>query len=105
MSEQDIPARSALEDIKRTLKNHLPDLGERYKVQRIGIFGSYAKGENRGDSDLDLLVEFDLAPTIFEFVRLERELATLLGIKVDLVMKTALKPEIGKHILSEVVQV
>ena len=105
MNNDDMPSGRTLEEIKGTLKNHLPDLSKRYRVKRIGIFGSYAKGESRDDSDLDLLVEFDATPTIFEFVRLELELATLLGINVDLVMKTALKPEIGKHILSEVVPV
>ena len=105
MSNKDMSPRSTLEDIKSTLKNHLSDLGERYRVKGLGVFGSYAKGESRTDSDLDLLVEFDVAPTMFEFVRLQRELATLLGVNVDLVMKTALKPAIGKHILSEVVPV
>ena len=105
MSKNDKPSRSTIEGIKDILKNHLPDLGERYRVKRLGVFGSYAKGDNRSDSDLDLLVEFDVAPTMFEFVRLERELGTLLGISVDLVMKTALKPEIRKNILSEVVPV
>lgn len=52
-----------------------------------------------------MLVEFERAPTLFQFVRLERHLATILGVKVDLVMKTALKPEIGERILAEVVTV
>ena len=59
MSNKDMPPRSTLEDIKSTLKNHLSDLGERYRVKGLGVFGSYAKGESRSDSDLDLLVEFD----------------------------------------------
>ena len=105
MSNKDMPSRSTLEDIKSKLKHHLPDLAERYRVKGLGVFGSYAKGESRSNSDLDLLVQFDVAPTMFEFVRLQRELAILLGVKVDLVMKTALKPAIGKHILSEVVPV
>lgn len=105
MNNNDTPSGSTLEEIKGTLKNHLPGLSKRYRVKRLGIFGSNAKGENRSDSDLDLLVEFRNAPTIFEFVRLELELATLLGVKVDLVMKTALKPEIGKRILGELVPV
>jgi predicted nucleotidyltransferase len=105
MINSEMPSGSTLEAIKGTLKNHLPSLSRRYSVKRLGIFGAYVKGESRRDSDLDLLVEFDATPTIFEFVRLEMELANLLGVEVDLVMKTALKPEIGKHILSEVVPV
>ncbi len=62
-------------------------------------------GKSKRSSDLDLLVEFDRVPTMFEFVRLERHLTTILGVKVDLVMKTTLKPEIGKRIMSQVVPV
>jgi hypothetical protein len=50
---------------------------------------------------LDVLVEFDRVPSLFEFIRLERYLSELLKIKVDLVMKSALKPAIGRHILEE----
>lgn len=94
-----------LEGILQTLKVHLPDLKKTHGVNGLGIFGSYAKGSNKRSSDLDLLVEFETAPTMFEFVRLERHLSAILGVKVDLVMKTALKPEIGKRILAEVVPV
>lgn len=59
----------------------------------------------RRRSDLDVLVEFEQAPSLFEFVRLEREIAHVLGVKVDLVMKSALKPAIGEHILREIVPV
>jgi hypothetical protein len=94
-----------LEEILHALKSNLPDLKGNYGVKSLGIFGSYARREGKRRSDLDLLVEFDRVPTMFEFVRLERHLATVLGVKVDLVMKSALKPEIGKRILSEVVPV
>ena len=50
-------------------------------------------------------MEFQRVPTLFEFVRLERHLGRHLGVKVDLVMKTALKPAIGRYILEEVVPV
>ena len=105
MNNKGLPSRVTLEKVLETLKTCLPGLEEGFGVKRLGVFGSYAKGESRPKSDLDLLVEFHRAPTMFEFVRLERELAALLGVKVDLVMKTALKPEIGKRILSEVVPV
>ena len=83
----------------------MPALEESFGVKSLGVFGSYARGETNRKSDLDLLVEFHRVPTMFEFVRLERHLAKVLGVKVDLVMKTALKPEIGKRILAEVVPV
>ena len=94
-----------LKEVLQSLKNQLPALGENYGVKSLGVYGSYARAESKRGSDLDLLVEFDCVPTMFEFVRLERHLTSLLGVKVDLVMKTALKPEIGKRILAEVVPV
>jgi predicted nucleotidyltransferase len=80
---------------------HLPELRERYGVRGLWLFGSYLRGEQRKSSDLDVLVEFDRVPSFFEFMRLERYLGELLKVKVDLVMKSALKPTIGRHILEE----
>ena len=89
----------------QTLKIHLPGLRKDHGIKSLGIFGSYAKGTSKRSSDLDLLVEFETVPTMFEFVRLERHLSTILGVKVDLVMKSALKPDIGERILAEVMPV
>ncbi len=88
---------------KRILRRHLPELHERYSVKSLGVFGSYVRGEQKARSDLDLLVEFDQAPSLFRYVELEQYLGELVGIKVDLVMKKTLKPYIGRHILAEVV--
>jgi len=96
---------SSLDEIVRTLKVNMPDLAERYGVKRLGVFGSYVRGEADEDSDLDILVEFEDAPTLWEFIRLERELGDKLGVKADLVMKKTLKPGIGEAILKEVVAV
>lgn len=105
MSRKDLPTAPTLDEVLRSLKGVLPELEESYSVKTLGVFGSYARGETRRRSDLDLLVEFSRAPTMFEFVRLQQHLSELLGIKVDLVMKSALRPEIGKRILAEVVPV
>jgi predicted nucleotidyltransferase len=94
-----------LEVIVQALRDQLPELRARYSVRSLGIFGSYVRGEQERGSDLDLLVDFDRVPTLFEFVRLERHLSQQLGVPVDLVMKTALKPTIGRYILEEVVPV
>ena len=94
-----------LDGILNTLRAILPDLKASYRVKSLGVFGSYARVEQTGRSDLDLLVEFDRTPTIFEFVRLQRLLSAELEVKVDLVMRSALKSDIRKHILREVVQV
>jgi uncharacterized protein len=91
-----------LDEVLRLLGEQLPELGAKYQVRSLGVFGSYAHGQARRSSDLDLLVEFDRAPTLLQFVRLQRELTEALGVKVDLVMRSALKPALGARILEEV---
>ena len=86
-------------------KAEIRKLREKFKVKEIGIFGSYVRGEAKETSDVDILVEFDETPSLFEFIELETYLSELLGVKVDLVMKRALKPHIKQHILREVVYV
>ena len=88
------------------LRIHLPVLRRQYGVRSLGIFGSYVRGDQRSESDLDLLVELDERPlTLLQFIALENYLSDLLGVKVDLVEKEALKPAIGDHILKEVVPI
>jgi len=85
-----------------TLRQHSHVLTSRYKVKSIGLFGSYVRGEQRKSSDVDLLVEFDETVSMFEFIRLEDYLSDLLGHRVDLVMRSALKPGLSERILAEV---
>ncbi|MDI6734786.1 MAG: nucleotidyltransferase family protein [bacterium] len=94
-----------LERIKKVLKEHEEELKEKYGIKKIGIFGSFVRGEDKKDSDLDILVEFeeDAKIGLLKFVNMENYLSELLGVKVDLVEKSALKPRIGKNILKEVV--
>lgn len=104
-----MPDKSAplsLDSLRAKLRLLLPDLRTRYGVCSLGIFGSYVRGEQDANSDLDLLVEFDDRPlSLFDFVRLENELSDRLNLKVDLVEKRVLKPHIGQRILREVVSV
>jgi len=93
----------SLEEIKAILKQHEAEIKLRYDVRDIGIFGSFLHNNQKRNSDLDILVEFNKAPGFFKFIELEDYLTEILGVKVDLVMKSALKPKIGEHILSEVV--
>ncbi len=97
--------RPELSRFKRILRRHMPELGERYKVKSLGLFGSYVRGEQRERSDLDVLVEYSEVTSLFEFIDLELYLTDLLGVKVDLVMKSGLKPHIGQNILREVIMV
>lgn len=97
-------AQSPLETIRQVLRELLPELRDRYGVMSLGIFGSYVRGEQTPDSDLDILVEFDERPlTLLQFIALEYELSNRLQMKVDLVEKSILKPTLGQRILQEVV--
>lgn len=92
-----------IERIKRVLSQHKAELRKRFKVKAIGVFGSYVRGEQKRGSDVDVLVEFEEPIGLFEFMDLEEYLSKLLGVKVDLVSKKALKPHIGERILQEVI--
>ncbi len=73
----------------------------RYGARKIGLFGSYARGEQRPDSDLDLLVEFADGKSLLTLVRIERELSENLGIKVDLLTEQAISPYLIDRVKSE----
>jgi predicted nucleotidyltransferase len=92
-----------LNEIKKILVQHKGRLVEKYKIGEIGVFGSYSRGEQRKNSDIDILVQFDSDIGFFKFLEFEEYLSNILGVKVDLVTKEALKPYIGKRILEEVV--
>jgi predicted nucleotidyltransferase len=96
-----------LDEIKEILNKRKKELNKEYKVKEIGIFGSYMTGKHKGKSDFDILVDFEEVIDFFEFLELEERLTKILNsnFKVDLVMKKALKPNIGKYILSEAVYV
>ena len=96
---------NTLKEIEEILKSHKDEMATRYHVKEIGIFGSYVRGENVKNSDLDVLVEFSTPVSLFEFIDLEEYITGLIGIKVDLVSKKGLKPRIGKNVLSEVVYI
>ena len=98
-------AMNELKEIQNILKNNFPELERRYNVKSIGTFGSYVRNEQKPDSDIDLLVTFKKKPSLFKFIELEDYLSELLGHKVDLVMESALKPNIGKHIKNEVLMI
>lgn len=91
------------EEIMRILREHKAELREKYGVREIGLFGSYVRGEQRRRSDVDILVEFDVMPGLLKFLELEEYLSQLLGVKVDLVRKASIRPELRERILGDVV--
>jgi len=94
---------TTFEEIKTRLKENFELVSTEYKVKTIAVFGSYVRGEQKEESDVDILVEFYEPIGFFKFIELEDYLSNILGRDVDLVSKKALKPRIGKHILEEAV--
>jgi hypothetical protein len=90
------------EEIKEVLQRHKDEFREQYGLKEIGIFGSFVRGEQDEKSDLDILIELEKPIGFVRFMRLENVLSQLLGVRVELVTKKALKPHIGKRILQEV---
>lgn len=84
------------------IRRSKPEIEARYGVRRLGLFGSYVRGEQRKRSDIDILVSFSCDIDLFDFLDLKEFLEARLHHKVDLVMETALKPATGKRILVEV---
>ncbi len=94
-----------LEEIRRILSKNRDSLAEKYDVREMGIFGSYVRGEQKKGSDIDILVEFGEPPGLLGFIALEVYMEKLLGGKVDLVRKKALRRELRDSILAEAVYV
>ena len=90
-----------LKNITFKLKKELPKLKSQYNVAALEVFGSFVRNEQNANSDLDVLVSFSKTPSLFKFIELEDYLSELLSVKVDLVMKSSLKPNIGQRILAE----
>ena len=100
----EIDKKEGFQKFVEQLRPELPRLQNQYSVRSLGLFGSYVRGEQNLESDLDILIEFKDVPGMFRFLELERELSELLEVRVDLVQKNALKPAIGLRIMSEVKQ-
>jgi len=93
-----------LEQISNIISKNKEDLKKKYKVSRIGIFGSFSRNEATKESDVDILVEFS-EPIGLDFVLLAEELELLLGNKVDLVSSKAVKPRLKKYIEEDLIYV
>lgn len=88
------------------IKNIILSYLKEYDPLKIGIFGSFARGDNNKESDLDILVEFKESPTLLTLIKLENDLSEILGIKVDLVTTGALKNKrIKKSIKKDLIKI
>jgi len=97
--------KSNRQDILASLKKLKREVAQEYSVKSIGVFGSVARDEQTGQSDIDLLVEFSKPVGFVTFIRLENFLSEQLGKQVDLVTPDSLKPVIRQDVLSEVIYV
>lgn len=71
----------------------------------VGIFGSFARNENKADSDLDILVDFKRVVNLLDLIGLEQELSEILGIKVDLVTRRSLSSYIEPYVNKELIRI
>ena len=94
-----------MEKIKAILNKHRDELREKYKIAEIGIFGSYIRGEQKKESDIDILVEFSEPISLLDLIAAENYISDLIGRKVDLVPRENIRPELKQVILDEVVYI
>jgi len=89
-------------EIKNIILSHLKG----FDPIKVGIFGSFARGDNKKGSDIDILVEFKESPSLLTLIKLENDLSELLGVKVDLVTTGALKNKrIKKSIKKDLINI
>jgi len=90
-------------EIEKKLEEKKDHIKKVFHVREIGIFGSYIRGEQTASSDIDILAEFEKGhKDFFNYMRLKYHLEELLGRKVDLVIKNAVKSRLKERIFSEV---
>lgn len=91
-------------EILSLLVQNKSELENRFKVRRMALFGSYARGDQRPGSDVDILVDID--PSVgLEFVTLAEQIEQLLGLRVELVSRRAIKPNKLKYIEQDLIYV
>ena len=100
-------AVKSVEEVTAILKEHKAEVIEKYRVREMGIFGSFVRSEQKRRSDVDILVEFDPRniPGLIKLIEMEMYLEKLLGEKVDVVIKSGIRPELKKGILKEVIYI
>jgi predicted nucleotidyltransferase len=93
-----------LQSILEKLRQHKPELERKYPVYRIGVFGSYARGEATDKSDIDIAVEISGSMGL-NFVEMAEEIEELFGVKTDVVPKRSIKPEYLINVEKDIVYV
>ena len=91
--------------INESLKQTILAVLKKQPIQRAAVFGSFARGEEQANSDIDLLIEYSTRHTLFDILRLENELSQATSRKVDIVEYASIKPTIKERILSQAITI
>lgn len=91
--------------IIQSIKKKILPVLKKNKIKRAGIFGSYARGEQKKNSDIDILVKINTKMSLFDFVGIKLELEDNLGKKVDLIEYKLIHPRLKKQILKEEIKI
>jgi len=94
---------TSLEEITELIRQHKPELKRQFHVDKIGVFGSYARGKQKKRSDVDFLVTFDADISLFTLGGLYEYLKEIMGANVDVVPREDLRPELRESVMKEVV--
>ncbi len=96
---------TSLDEIKEIIEKHKPELKRQFHVDKIGVFGSYARGEQKKRSDIDFLVSFDKPVTYFDLSGLKIYIEEITGLKSDVVPFHNLRPEFRENVYKEVIYI
>lgn len=99
-AKEEKPKVKTLEEVKSVINRHKKELEEKYKVKSIAVFGSYARGEQTENSDVDIMVTFS-EPVGFEFFGLADFLEDILGVRVDLTTPDGIKPNRKEYVMED----
>jgi uncharacterized protein len=94
-----------LNEIRQILSVQKKFLCEKYQITELGVFGSYARGEQTDASDVDILVDYQVAPTFVMLVELRDYLSEIFDLKVDIVTKNGLNSRIRNRVLAEAIYI
>lgn len=96
-------AEEARAAVFAALRQALPRLQEHWPIRSLGVFGSFARGDISNESDVDLLIEFEQLVPLSVFLAIEDELAAIVGRRVDLATRLALKPYVAERAMADLI--
>lgn len=99
-----LPMQWEIVCIVKKPRPHLLRLYERYGIATLELFGSYTRNEQTSESGLDVLVSFSRTPTFIDLADLEDELADIVGIPVDVALRSTLRPGIARNIRQDMIR-